>query len=187
MNPTQEQWRPVVGYEGIYEVSDHGRVRSLDRIKVRRDGVKVSVSGRALSPTPRRDCGHLQIHLYGPDGAMRTVRVHQLVLEAFVGPCPEGLMACHWDDDPTNNHVSNLRWDTHQSNMRDRVRNGRQRESLQTHCKWGHEFTPENTIVSWPKNRSGERRKCRTCVREWSRQKRVQGREAAQNGMETGR
>jgi len=45
--------------------------------------------------------------------------VHRLVLEAFVGPCPDGMEACHLDSDKTNNRVSNLRWDTHLENMRD--------------------------------------------------------------------
>lgn len=53
-------------------------------------------------------------------------KIHHLVLEAFVGPCPDGLEACHWDDNPLNNSIGNLRWDTHEANMADRERNGKQ-------------------------------------------------------------
>ena len=62
--PTQEQWLPVVGYEGIYEVSDHGRVRSVLRSKICSNGVTRTVRGRLLSPTPRKNGGHLQVQLY---------------------------------------------------------------------------------------------------------------------------
>lgn len=50
--------------------------------------------------------------------------LHRLILEAFRGPCPEGLIGCHNDDDPSNNHFDNLRWDTKQSNVDDRKRRG---------------------------------------------------------------
>jgi hypothetical protein len=55
---------------------------------------------------------------------MRPRTVHQLVLEAFVGPKPEGFECCHADDDPTNNRLENLRWDTQCANAADRIRNG---------------------------------------------------------------
>ena len=49
------------------------------------------------------------------------VRLHRLILEAFVGPCPDGMEGCHNDDDKLNNRLSNLRWDTRFGNMADRV------------------------------------------------------------------
>jgi len=58
------------------------------------------------------------------DSKRRTLRIHIIVLETFVGPRPHGLQACHHDDNPLNNHVSNLRWDTHASNVADGIRNG---------------------------------------------------------------
>jgi hypothetical protein len=57
--------------------------------------------------------------------AKRHRAVHRLVLEAFVGPCPEGFEGCHFDGDPSNNAVKNLRWDTHLNNMKDIQRHGR--------------------------------------------------------------
>lgn len=96
---TPEEWRPVVGYEGYYEVSDHGNVRSLDRV-VPRGRHTQTVIGRALSPSAKPS-GHMQVSIIGADRKQRTRMVHQLVLDAFVGPCPEGMEACHTDDDPT--------------------------------------------------------------------------------------
>jgi hypothetical protein len=58
-------------------------------------------------------------------GRSYSRKVYRLVLEAFVGPCPTGMEACHHDDDPTNNRLRNLRWDTHKNNCSDRSRNGR--------------------------------------------------------------
>lgn len=103
----------VVDYVGYYEVSDHGRIRSVPRRGTR---------GSVLKPIRRRD-GRLRISL-SRGGKVRDFLVHRLVLTAFVGPCPEGKEGCHWDDDPSNNHLSNLRWDTHSSNVTDKRRNG---------------------------------------------------------------
>ena len=94
-------------------------------------------------------------------GDRRKVRrVHHLVLEAFVGPCPVGLEGCHWDDDKDTNHLNNLRWDTHGANMNDAVRNGNHFHGSKNHCPTGHEYTPENTKLG--KNGG---RWCRECHR----------------------
>jgi len=50
--------------------------------------------------------------------------VHRLVLEAFIGPCPDGMECCHYDGDPSNNCIENLRWDTRKENIRDAVKHG---------------------------------------------------------------
>jgi hypothetical protein len=119
-----EQWRPVVGFETHYEVSDAGSVRSLDRTftdSIRRTYAK---KGQLLKPSPHPDYGHLTVMLYH-DGIGAKCRVHHLVLAAFVGPCPTGLEGCHNDGNPSNNSVGNLRWDTRQSNIDDREQHGR--------------------------------------------------------------
>jgi HNH endonuclease len=64
--------------------------------------------------------GYLRVRL----GMWGWVAVHRLVLEAFVGPCPPGLACCHADGDKTNNHPSNLRWDTYKANSEDMKRHG---------------------------------------------------------------
>lgn len=153
---TPEQWRPVVGHEGHYEVSDHGRVRSLPRTVADSRGHTRTYKGRVLkdggTEYPRVNLGSVRYN------------VHRLVLEAFVGPRPDGMVACHYDDNPRNNHVSNLRWGSYSDNARDQVRNGGNWIANKTHCVNGHEFTPENTA-----RREGGRRRCIACAREKSR------------------
>jgi len=124
-----EVWKAVVGYEGQYEVSDLGRVRSLDREMTyqRRD----QYSGRDLIIVrKRRGCmlrpgrmprGHLSVAL----GRKNSICVHVLVLNAFVGPCPPGHECCHGDDVPGNNVLGNLRWGTRSDNLYDAVRTGK--------------------------------------------------------------
>ncbi|MFL0172399.1 NUMOD4 motif-containing HNH endonuclease [Mycobacterium sp. SMC-13] len=154
MNATHEEWRPVVGYEGRYEVSDQGRVRSLDRVTVRSDGRATRYKGTMLKPSTARTPDYPVVALGG--GA--SARVHNLVLEAFVGPRPPGMAACHGDGNHHNNTLGNLRWDTYSSNNRDLVRHNTHWQSRKTHCKHGHEFTPENTI-----SRPEGGRKCHAC------------------------
>lgn len=170
---SMEQWLPVVGYEGIYEVSDHGRVRSVERTVRRKDGRTRVWKGRVLKPSvgrrePRISYPRVSLQF---ERRVRGVRVHVLVLEAFVGPRPKGWVACHNDGDINNNRLSNLRWDTYSSNNHDMVTHGTQWQSRKTQCKQGHEFTLENTIV-----RAEGGRKCRACQSmasaKWYRQKR---------------
>lgn len=116
-----EEWRPVVGYEGYYEVSNLGRVRSLVRMVRNRWGL-FPRRGVVLKPGPTAD-GHLNVVLCR-EGRRDTQSVHRLVLSAFVGPCPPRHEGAHWDRDPSNNHLSNLRWATKSQNYDDRRRHG---------------------------------------------------------------
>lgn len=138
-----ETWRPVPGCPG-YEVSDHGRVRSVDRMIRYPDGrAPYRVAGRIKTLRVNDDYGHLAVNLSVSGVATRPL-VHGLVLEAFVGPCPTGLEACHNNGDASDNRIENLRWDTPSENQRDRVRHGRHHNAAKTHCKHGHELSPEN-------------------------------------------
>lgn len=111
-------WRAVLGYEGRYEVSDEGQVRSLDLL----DRMGRKRRGRMLSLcTDKRGYPATTLHA---DGLITAKRVHRLVLEAFVGPCPPGMEGCHNDGNTTNNHVSNLRWDTRAANEADKIAHG---------------------------------------------------------------
>lgn len=115
-----EEWRAVVGFPD-YEVSNHGRVRSLDRIKVYyREGVRVSRRhrGRILRAGTMQS-GHQFVELGKGNGRC----VHVLVLQAFVGEAPPDHECCHWDDDPGNNRLENLRWGTRSENLADYKRN----------------------------------------------------------------
>lgn len=121
---------------------------------------------RVLKTSPHPHGGYLLVNLHRDGRQQSGVKVHCLVLEAFDGPCPPGLEACHRDDDYANNNVENLRWDTHSANQHDQVRNGRHANASKTYCKHGHEFTPENTYI-YPV--SGKRT-CRECTRRLQRQ-----------------
>ena len=173
--PTVERWLPIVGYEGRYEVSDQGRVRSVDRIINDSIGRSYAVAGKPLRPY-KMSSGHHIVTVDQTGGALVRKLVHVLVLESFIGPCPAGMEACHWDDDPSNNRLANLRWDTRSANTHDRVRNGVHPMSRKTDCKRGHPFTPENTRLE----RNGSTRRCIQCERDRQRRRSKNSREMRQ-------
>lgn len=114
-----EIWKPVLGWENLYEVSNHGRVRSLPRQTVK--GVR---GGNLLTPYLRRD-GYYEVYLW--DRANRPRRaafIHHLVLEAFDKPRPEGQETLHGPGGKLNNYwPENIAWGTRAQNMgEDRVR-----------------------------------------------------------------
>ena len=121
----EEIWKDVPGYEGRYQVSDLGRVRSVSRIVYQKSkGGTIHahhIPGKILKPR-RKGCGHTQVQL-GNDG---NFLVHRLVMLAFVGPCPVGMEVCHNDSNPANNDLSNLRYDTRHSNRVDMIFVGNQ-------------------------------------------------------------
>lgn len=162
--PTNETWRPVPGFEGTHEVSDHGRVRSLDRTTLRKDGTRTALRGRVLCQTVDRN-GHLYVDLHREQKRQRHY-VHRLVLHVFVGGPPVGYEGCHNDGNPANNHLSNLRWDTRSENVLDMVRHGTHNNASKTHCPQGHEYTPQNTNMV----NGGKSRQCRTCNRAKGRE-----------------
>lgn len=93
-----EQWKAVNGYEGLYEVSNTGKVRSLD---YRRTGEVRELSQLHTS------CGYLYVALW-KERECKRFYVHRLVAEAFIGEIPEGLVINHKDETPQNNNVENL-------------------------------------------------------------------------------
>lgn len=116
-----EIWRDVVGAMGWYEVSDYGSVRSWRKPGQYGKGRR-RVTPLILSPGTDSD-GRLAVVIAYPD-KRRSRMIHQLVMESFVGPRPDGLEACHNDGNNTNNKLSNLRYDTPTSNQADRVLHG---------------------------------------------------------------
>ena len=114
-----ERWLGVPGYEGRYAVSDQGRVKSLDCVLYRphANGSMVAVRKKGVLLRPATTpSGHQQVML-GRGGANKWL-VHQLVMLAFVGPCPEGMEILHIDSNPANNRPRNLKYGTRSENMK---------------------------------------------------------------------
>jgi len=124
-----EEWRAVVGWEGFYEVSNLGRVRSLPRYRKARPGVRECIRpGKVLKQTPRANTRYTYYSVCLADKYRNikvTENIHTLVAKAFIGPPPSPQHHCaHWDNNSFNNCVTNLRWATVTENMRDKERHG---------------------------------------------------------------
>ena len=158
-----EQWLPVVGYEGLYEVSSLGRIYSN-----RRKGA----DGRFLRPESGSVYDYKYVNLC-KGGVVSHVSVHTLVSQAFIGPRPDGLEVRHLDGRPANNVVSNLAYGTHSENQYDRVRHGTHHQTAKTHCLFGHPVDETNTI--WLR---GGQRQCRTCQVRRNREYRARKKES---------
>ena len=105
-----EQWLDVVGFEGIYQVSNFGRIRSVKTGKIKEQTVQDNDNRPYLG--------------LWKNNKQKICRPHKLVMEAFVGIRPQGMECCHNDGNPQNNHLSNLRWDTSKNNHADKVKHG---------------------------------------------------------------
>jgi len=119
---TPEAWKAIPGHEGAYEVSNHGRVRSIDR-RVRRGNRWMHVKGRVIK-TPAKSNGYLHFKLADRDRTYYPT-VHAVVAAAFLGKRPEGWVVNHKDGDRTNNHLSNLEYTTYSGNNNHAVAQGR--------------------------------------------------------------
>ena len=126
MTELYERWLPVVGYEGYYEVSNRGRVRSLHRlVKHARDRGERRYKARMMTLTVDRGHGYRVVRLCNGEG--KTFKVHRLVATAFMGPRPEGQEVLHGIAGKLNNSVENLRYGTTKENAADRKRDGTHR------------------------------------------------------------
>ena len=109
-------WKDIKGYEGYYQVSSHGQVRSLDRI-IMTGGFPRKIKGKILAQTTDRE-GYKHLRLR-KNGREKSFFVHRLVAEAFVlnfNP-EEDVQVNHKDEDKANNHYSNLEWCTAEYNL----------------------------------------------------------------------
>ena len=112
-----EIWKDIAGYEGLYQVSNLGRVKSLDRDVIDKTGRIQHKKGRIISQRKRRKhADYLSVNLY-QGNSLVVYTVHRLVAIAFV-PNPESKpQVNHIDENPENNQAVNLEWVTPQENM----------------------------------------------------------------------
>ena len=151
-----EEWKDINEYEGYYQVSNHGRVRSLDREVPHAIYGSQPIKGKEMKQNLRTD-GYLCVHLRKND--VREVRtVHSLVAEHFIGERPLDYDVCHNDGNRTNNRAENLRYGTRSENIMDSVvEHGTHYQAFKTHCRRGHELGGPN--------RREHSRECLACSR----------------------
>lgn len=128
MGTNKEEWRTIPGYEGLYEVSNLGNVRSLDRyVNSSVPGIKYFINGKQLTPI-KNNHGYLRVNLCNEFGR-KAKFIHKLVCLAFL-PNPYNLNCInHKDENPLNNRVENLEWCTVKYNSNYGNRNKRLSES----------------------------------------------------------
>lgn len=143
-----EEWKPVVGLEGRYEVSTLGRIRSLP-----------SRTGKGKIRKLPFDRGYRRFGWQDREtGKIVSELVHVTVARAFLGPRPVGSVIRHIDGDGLNNMLTNITYGSQSENIRDSVRHGTHAQSSKTHCPQGHEYSELNT------RRDGNGwRKCKAC------------------------
>lgn len=147
---TTEVWKAIPGWEGHYEASTHGRVRSVKRPN----------SPYIMQAWEDKD-GYLEVTLKDRS-RRRQVKTHILILETFKRFKRDGEETRHLDGSKKNNHISNLEWASHAVNIRDRIKHGTHPQLNKTHCPRGHEHTHKNNVKAEAK-RGG--RACLACAR----------------------
>ncbi|AHG63176.1 NUMOD4 motif-containing HNH endonuclease [Advenella mimigardefordensis] len=130
---SKEVWEDIPGYEGIYQVSNMGKVLSLGRYAYAEyKGTPYRQFRPARLMKTHSGNGYLYVSL--EKGGVKVRKgVHQLVLMAFVGLCPEGMEVCHNDGVRANNNLTNLRYGSRQDNADDRIKHGNSRPGSECH------------------------------------------------------
>lgn len=116
-----EKWKPIKNYEGLYDVSNYGRIRTYYDENTR----KISNIPKIKEQITDED-GYKKILLYANHKGFipKNIQIHRLVLETFIGPCPKNMKASHLDGDRTNNRLNNLKWETHHENEQRKTESG---------------------------------------------------------------
>lgn len=112
----EEIWKPIKNYENVYEISNFGNVRSLDRQKTLINGTIKVIKGKILKKQRSRGKEYYSVGLYDNNGKQHVYQIHRLVAQAFV-PNPNNFtIVNHLDENKQNNHVDNLEWTTIENN-----------------------------------------------------------------------
>lgn len=156
-DPTTERWVPIPGYEGRYEISNQGRVKSLHRVIIRADGIPRTIRERILKPSTTKHNEYARVNIAG-----KPRKIHQLVMLAFVGPLPGRMVTRHLNGDAFDNRLENLAYGTHAENSADMMRHGTNTQRNQTHCVRGHVLAVPN-LNTWMLERGY--RTCKACSR----------------------
>lgn len=168
--PLFEEWRDIRGYEDSYQISNLGNFRSKTRKITNAKGIERTFKSRILAQgiTPS---GYLKVNL-SRDGKAETRYTHRVVLESFVGACPDGMEVDHIDNDKSNNALTNLRYLSHAENMerqnefgtsvRAQAERGEHYKQKSKTCVNGHLFEGENLSIS--RSEGKRHRGCRSCA-----------------------
>lgn len=145
----EEIWKDVVGYEGIYEISNFGRVKSVERdIEIYQNGrVKIQHQKEVIMKQMTNHCGYLTVSLRKPRKKRAKFMVHRLVATAFI-PNPQNKeQVNHIDANKKNNNVSNLERNTQSENMVHARQNGLYNEITYRLARWEHAMKNSKTIL----------------------------------------
>ena len=149
-----EEWRDVADYEGLYQVSSEGRVKSLERTFIDKSGRKQTVKERILKPGMDKG-GYLRIDLCA-SGKSRMFSVHRLVCQAFHDNPENKLDVNHINENKTDNRACNLEWSTRKKNCNHGTRNVRMAE---TKSKQVGQYTLNGELIKvWSSATEAERR-----------------------------
>ena len=136
----KEIWKAIPGYEGFYEVSNMGRVKSLIRFVNSRNGKRI-VKEKILNPAILRIYPYVSLAKHGNK---KGFKVHRLVLEAFIGKCPKDMVCCHGSKGSLVNTLDNIEWGTSKKNNgKDKIRDGKAMYGNRNHASV---FTKEIVI-----------------------------------------
>lgn len=130
----EEVWKEIKGYEGLYEISNLGRVRSLDKVTITTNGRRFPFKGRILKNKKRAD-GYLEIGLT-KDKKRKSYRVHRLVAETFIPNPDNKKYVDHINTIKDDNRVENLRWVTASENQYNELTMIRKKEYKGEKCYW---------------------------------------------------
>ena len=146
-----EIWKPIKGYEGIYEVSSYGRVRSLERIDTRpnpRTGKAMNfIKKQRIVTNKNHPQGYKTVLLY-KGGSSEQFLLHRLVAQAFI-PNPQNLPCVnHKDEDKTNNRADNLEWCSQQYNVNYGTGVSRMKSKIKARCKRICQYDNEGRLIA---------------------------------------